>query len=78
MVGPSCPPELREYGVSPVDPSSVEWFRSPDYGLEVAEGRVTYSMRFTVRADGEVFPVTPVYVGDVTQNDDGTVVYTRR
>lgn len=78
MTGPSCPPELREYGAPPTDPSSVEWFRSPGYGLEIAEGRVTYSMGFTVNADGEVFPETVVYVGDVTQNDDGTIVYTRR
>lgn len=77
MAGPSCPAAVLEYSKPLIDPSTVEWFQDPNYGIEIADGRVEYSMGFSVRADGEVYPVPAVYEGTVTRDADGAVVYTR-
>lgn len=77
MVGPSCPPEIREYGSTFADPSTAEWFEDPNLtGVTVTDGAVQYSMGFSVVVDGNRLPMQAVYEGTVTQSDDGVVEYT--
>ncbi|WP_144875935.1 hypothetical protein [Microbacterium sp. 1.5R] len=77
MTGPSCPPEVLTYATPLVDPSTVEWFRTPSMAPVVTDGRVEYSKGFTVRADGATYPEPAVYTGTVTKDADGTVTFTR-
>ncbi|MEN0022212.1 MAG: hypothetical protein AAGC61_02945 [Microbacterium sp.] len=77
MAGPSCPPEVLAYGKPLVDPSTVEWFRTPATGPVVSDGRVEYSKGFTVRADGVTYPEPAVYTGTLTKDAEGTVTFTR-
>lgn len=78
MAGPSCPAQVLDYDAPLRGSTSVEWFRSADYGIKVTDGNVEYSKGFTVRTEDGVFPEDAVYVGDVTQDADGTVTYTRK
>lgn len=78
MAGPSCPAAVLENDAPLRGSTSVEWFGSADYGMKVTDGNVEYSKGFTVRTEDGVFPFDAVYVGDVTQDADGTVTYTRK
>lgn len=78
LTGPSCPPALREYGGSLVEPSTAEWFQEPDpRGYTIAEGTVHYTQAFSVIVGEEVFSLPAVYEGAVTRAEDGTITYTQ-
>lgn len=77
LSGPSCPDSLPKKPRALNDPSNVQWFELPGYGVLPSDGRVEYSKGFTVEADGASYAQGAVYSGTLTKDADGKIVFTR-